>query len=171
MYWIVTAPVRVERQATDALIRRAFVEFLDTRRKLNWHDFDNPEGLPKKLTDGSWAKEKFILDSERWEMEPTKSTAFPFEATITIPFVRYATVYHGSKEEAAADDDFYQTYDDQRFRPEPGEVSTYDTDVRSYVIIEVIYDSSGEWREKSRKTLRDIRESQLETEEARRKAE
>lgn len=147
MYWIVTAPVRMERKATDSLIRRANLEsvFLS----LGSH---NPE--PLRLENENWAKQKIVAFPARWDIRRTGSKAYPFDATITVPYVRYATVYHDSKQAAETDENFYQTADELMFYSDPQYARTWLVDRKLHLVIELTYDPSSGWKEKSRKTLK-----------------
>jgi hypothetical protein len=139
LYWFLTADVRMERDAVKGLSLQAQLAsvFVGSR---------TPEMV--KLENKTWARQYYIVDPPRWDMKPTGSKAFPFEAIITVPYQRYATVYHDAKQEVElADDQFYRAPDNNSFFEEPK--AYWFSAKKMHLIIELTYSPSDGWIEKS----------------------
>lgn len=146
LYWFLTADVRMERDAVATLFSRAQFAHVSV---------GSQEPRLIELRNKNWAREYYIFDSPRWDMKPTGSKAFPFEAIITVPYQRYATIYHDIKQVAEADDQFYQAADDRMFFEKPEGYRRLFSPSKMRRIIDLTYNSSGCWINKCERTEED----------------
>ncbi len=79
------------------------------RRHVDSYKPDGREHITK--LGGGWAKEQFIIDSPKFDVEKTSSLVSPFVGTLTFTLIRRTTAFHSTEDEAAADT--VVTYEDR----------------------------------------------------------
>lgn len=143
-YWIQTADQRYERKATDALRVLA-----DLQERMVFPG--EPEIV--ELNDGQFAKVRYETFASLVHMQPTESSAYPFEATITTPYDRFSTIAHPTRQAALADRGYYRLPQDQFYSdPQSAAQVQQQTFYQTFQLdVSLLWDAKlNKWQENSR---------------------